>query len=202
MPWHAAGSYFEVCNCDAICPCRWQGGRKVTTGSTYGVCEFALSWQIAEGHFGDVPLDGLAVVLAGRYRDDEPGKPWRVCLYVDVRGDAAQRSALTEIFTGRAGGTAHRNYAKAIAEVYAVRPATIALDHRRRRWSMRADRYVSVRASEPVDAAQAITCGIPGHDQSGEEVCAEFMTIADPPLQAEVSGRCGFAARFDYRSDS
>jgi len=199
--WRVAGSYFEVCNCEAICPCRWQGGRKVTTGSSYGVCEFALSWHIADGRFDSLPLDGLAVVLAGRYRDDEAGKPWRVCLYVDARADATQQHALAEIFTGRAGGTAYRNYAKAIAEVYAIRPATIELEHRRRRWSIHAERYVSVRASEPVASAQAITCGIPGHDQPGEELRADRMTIDDPPLGIDVHGRCGFAARFNYRSD-
>ena len=199
--WRVAGSYFEVCNCDAICPCRWQGGRKVTSGSTYGVCEFALSWHIREGAFDDRPLDGLAVVLAGKYQDDEAGKPWRVCVYIDARADEAQQQALAEIFTGRAGGTPFRNYAKAIVDVYAIRPATIELDHRPRRWSIRADRYVSVRASEPVASAQAISCGIPGHDQPGEEVRAEIMTLDDPPLQVEVHGRCGFSSRFDYRSD-
>jgi hypothetical protein len=199
--WSVAGSYFEVCNCDAICPCRWQGGRKVTTGSTYGVCDFALSWHIREGRFDDVRLDGLAAVLAGSYRDDEAGKPWRVCIYVDARADAAQQRALADIFTGRAGGTAYRNYAKAIAEVYAVRPATIELDHRRRRWSIRADQYVTVRASTPVDSELAVTCGIPGHNQPGEEVRADLMRLEDPPLRTEVHGRCGFAGNFDYRSD-
>lgn len=200
-PWHVSGSYFEVCNCEAICPCRWQGGRKVTSGSTYGVCEFALSWRIVDGRFGDLPLDGLSVVLAGSYRDDEPQKPWRVCVYVDVRGDAAQQHALAEIFSGRAGGTARRNYAKAIAEVRAVRPARIELDHRRRRWSIFADDYVTVRASAPVECDLQVSCGIPGHDQPGEEVRAELMRIDDSPLRTEVHGRCGFASGFSYRSD-
>jgi hypothetical protein len=199
--WDVAGTYFEVCNCDAICPCRWRDGLKVTSGSTYGVCEFALSWHVERGRFGELSLDGLRAVLAGSYRDDEAGKPWRVCVYVDARGNAAQQRALADIFTGRARGTAHANYAKAIAEVYAVRAATIELDHRRRNWSIRADEYVTVRASEPVDSPQAITCGIPGHGQTGEEVRAEIMMVADPPLSTEVHGRCGFASRFAYRSD-
>ena len=50
--WRVAGSYFEACNCEAICPCRRQGGQKLTTGSTYGVCDFALSWSIANGRSG------------------------------------------------------------------------------------------------------------------------------------------------------
>ena len=48
MSWHIQGSYFEACNCEAICPCRridgTPGGR-----STHGVCMGVLSWLIADG---------------------------------------------------------------------------------------------------------------------------------------------------------
>jgi hypothetical protein len=27
LDWHVRGSYFEACNCEAICPCRSVGGR-------------------------------------------------------------------------------------------------------------------------------------------------------------------------------
>ena len=45
MSWRIRGTYFESCNCDAICPCRRidgvAGGR-----STHGVCMGVLSWLI------------------------------------------------------------------------------------------------------------------------------------------------------------
>jgi len=43
--WEVAGSYFEACNCDVICPCRSVGGRPGGR-STHGVCQFVLSWQV------------------------------------------------------------------------------------------------------------------------------------------------------------
>ena len=203
MPdWRVSGSYFEVCNCEAICPCRRQGGRKLTTGSTYGVCDFVLSWRIAKGRWDDLELSGLSVVLAGSYRDDEPRKPWRVCLYVDEQATPAQREALSKIFLGQAGGTPFSNFAKSIAEVYAIRPAKIALEHTPRRWFIRASDYVSVRATEPVPSALPVSCGIPGFDQPGEEVRAEQMCVDDAPLRWDVSGRCGFASTFDYKADA
>ena len=76
--WRVSGSYFEACNCEAICPCRRQGGQKLSTGSTDGVCSFALSWRVIDGRFGDMSLSGFDAVLAGSYRDDEEGKPWSV----------------------------------------------------------------------------------------------------------------------------
>ena len=175
---------------------------KLSTGSTYGVCDFALSWRITAGMCGKLQLSGLSVVLAGSYRDDEPGKPWRVCLYVDERGNAAQRAALTRIFLGRSGGTVLKNFAASIGEVYAVRPAAIDLEHSPRCWFMRADDHVVVRATRLVPCDREVSCGIPGHDHPGEEVLADLMKVDDGPLRWEISGRCGFVTDFDYESDS
>jgi hypothetical protein len=47
-PWRVSGSYFEACNCEAICPCRKTGGRPGGR-STYGICDFALSWLVTDG---------------------------------------------------------------------------------------------------------------------------------------------------------
>jgi len=89
-----------------------------------------------------------------------------------------------------------------IGEVYAIRPARIELDHAPRRWFMRADEYVMVRAMTPVPSEAAITCAIPGHDRPGEEVMCEVVRVEDEPLHWEVTGRCGYASSLDYRSDA
>ena len=195
--WRVTGSYFEACNCDAICPCRVVGDRPGGR-STYGVCQFALSWQIREGHADLDSLDGLAVVMAGWYDDDEPGSPWSVSLYVDDRADDAQHAALAAIFLGRAGGGTFDNFAAAISTVHAVRPASIELSHVPRRWSMSVKRYLTVTATEPVDAPGPVACGIPGLDRPGTEVVSDTLSVDDDPVRFEVHGRCGFATDFDY----
>src|SRR5262249_38732032 len=124
--WRVAGSYYEACNCDAICPCRMQNGRPGGR-SSYGVCEFALSWAILDGFAGGVTLSGLDVVMIGAYSDDEPHSPWRVALYVDERASSRQHQLLGDIFTGKAGGTVFRNFAAAIRDVHAIRPARIEI---------------------------------------------------------------------------
>ena len=200
--WSVSGSYFEACNCEAICPCRRQGGQKVSSGSTYGVCSFALSWLIVDGKFGETGLSGLSTVLAGEYRDDEDGKPWSVCLYIDDTATITQQQALADIFSGRAGGTALKNYAAAIGTVLSVKPGRIVLNHRPGHWSIRASDYVVVRGGTPVRSPLGpVSCGIPGHDHPGEEVRTELMRVADPPLGWSVIGRCGFATDFKYASD-
>ena len=109
MSWKIRGSYFESCNCDAICPCRRidgvPGGR-----STYGECLGVLSWVIDDGHADDVSLDGLKVALATRYHDDEAGSPWSFVMYVDARADTAQRDALEGIYTDSSAATHSRTF--------------------------------------------------------------------------------------------
>ena len=199
LVWAVAGSYFEVCNCEAICPCR-RVGEHAGGRSTYGICQFALSWQIRQGRANELPLDDLAVVMAGWYDDDEPGKPWQVILYVDERASHEQHDALSGIFTGRAGGTTLRNFAAAISTVHEIRRARIELSHVPRRWSIRADTYLTVHAEKPVDAPGPVACGIPGFDQPGQEVIAGTFRVNDAPLSWDVHGRCGFATNFAYSS--
>jgi hypothetical protein len=127
--WRVRGSYFEGCNCEAICPCRSVGGRPGGP-SSFGECFGALSWSIQHGHADGIDLSGLRAVLSIRYLDRvQPSTPWDVVLYVDAGADDEQRAALADIFLGRAGGTVARLYGPAIGEVYAIRPARITLEH-------------------------------------------------------------------------
>jgi DNA-binding NarL/FixJ family response regulator len=198
--WGVSGTYFEACNCEAICPCRKQGGMRMNTGSTYGVCDFALSWRIVKGAFAEVDLSDRFVVMAGSYRDDELNRPSRVILYVDERSDDEQFAALTDIFLGRAGGTTFQNFGARIGATYAVRRAAIELDHRPRRWFMRASTWVEVRAARTVPSELAVSCGIPGHDRPGNELIADAFRVHDGPLDFDLHGRCGFETHFEYSS--
>jgi hypothetical protein len=196
--WHIRGSYFESCNCDAICPCRRidgaSGGR-----STHGICTGVLSWVIEEGEAGS-DLAGLAVAMAIRYDDDEPGSPWTWILYLDEHATEEQQAALEAIFTGRLGGDAqtHFPWAWKDSELLAVRPVAIDVDHTRRRQRLRIRDHVTVRIRDRYAGNEAVTCVIPGHDREGEELVAEELVVADGPLAFDYSGTCGYASTFAY----
>ena len=199
MSWHVEGSYFESCNCDAICPCRRidgvGGGR-----STHGECLGVLSWLIEAGHAGGVVLDGLAVALAIRYHDDEPGSPWTFVVYLDARADEAQRQALEALYTGALGGDAlaHFPWAWKASTCVAVRPVEIEVSHEPRRQLLRIRDRVTVRIRERYAGLETVTCVIPGHEQPGEELLADELSVDDGPLRFEYTGNCGYSARFDY----
>jgi hypothetical protein len=197
--WRLEGTYLESCNCDAVCPCRRING--VTGGrSTHGICEGALSWHIAAGAAGGVPLDGLNVALACRYSDDEPGSPWSFLLFLDERADPAQREALAAIWTGRLGGSAldHFPWAWKESRLLGVRPARIELDHTPRRQWFRVGDSIRVRISGPVAGDATVTCVIPGHDRRGEELVAAELGVSDELLGFEYRGNCAYAADFTY----
>lgn len=198
--WDISGTYFEACNCHAICPCRQLGGRP-GTHPTYGVCQFALSWQILDGQADAENLAGRAAVMAGWYTDSAKEEtPWSVVLYVDKGATDEQYEALTAIFLGRAGGSTFTNYTQAIGEIHHVRRADISLDHTPRRWRIRAGTYVTVSASAPVDAGESVACGIPGLDHPGQEVVSDELVVDDAPLSWDLRERCGFATDFHYSS--
>jgi len=199
MSFRIAGHYLEVCNCEAICPCRRingvPGGR-----STYGECLGVLSWVIEDGHAGEVSLDGLKVALATRYHDDEAGSPWSFVMYVDADADEAQRGALEAIYTGRLGGDAltHFPWAWKDSNRVAVRSVEIEVSHEPRRQWLRIRDQVTVRIRDAWRGPETVTCVIPGHEQSGEELVADEVRVNDGPLRFELQGNCGYSARFDY----
>ncbi len=198
VPWRVAGSYFETCNCEAICPCRRSGAAKGGR-PMYENCDFALSWWIKQGNAGALDLSDLKVVLAGRWATT-PGDPWDVTLYLDERGDAAQRDALESVFLGRAGGHPAKAYGPNIVQVHAVKSASIELDHTPVRERIAVAPYLTVRTREPAQHDFTVSCGIPGHDHPGQELIIESFRLQDAPYDWDIRGKCGFATEFAYSS--
>jgi len=197
--WQIRGTYFESCNCDPICPCRridgTDGGR-----STHGVCAGVLSWLMEEGSVGEVDVGGLAVTLAVRYDDDEPGSPWSWILYLDERAGDEQAAALEAVFSGALGGDAltHFPWAWKESRFLGVRKVAIELDHTRRREWLRIRDHVTVRIRDRYPGDAAVSCVIPGHDRAGDELIADELRVDDESLSFEYSGVCGYETTFAY----
>jgi hypothetical protein len=197
--WRIAGDYFESCNCEAICPCRTVGA--VPGGrSTYGICFGVLSWLVREGHADGVDLSGLAAAFTIRYSDDEPGSPWSFVVHVDERGSEEQRDALAAILTGRLGGEAvlRLPWVRKPSEELAVRPSPIDLRFGSDGYELRVGRAIELTATRPVETAERVSCGIPGHHIAGAEYYADRLAVADEPFEWELSGNCAFVSTFEY----
>jgi hypothetical protein len=102
--WNITGELVLSCNCTVFCPCVLSLGQHPPTE---GFCQMWVGVRIDQGRFGSVGLDGANLGLMF----DVPGPVargnWSAALFVDKKASAAAVKALTEIFTGRAGGPPH-----------------------------------------------------------------------------------------------
>lgn len=194
------GSYFESCNCEAICPCRMVGGVKGGR-STYGVCYGALSWLIDEGLVGEVAVSGLAVALVMRY-DDEPGSPWTLALHVDERGSQEQQNAPADVFLGRLSGP-HVDtlpWIRKARHLIDVCPSAVELMPEGDGYRLRVGDMVRLRATMRVADQDAVSCIVSGYERIGTELYADELVVDDGPFAWELFGNCAFAADFEYSS--
>jgi hypothetical protein len=202
VTYTVAGSYFESCNCDPICPCRMvdgvPGGR-----STHGVCFGTLAWRVEDGRIGDVGVSGLGAALVIRYDDDEEGSPWTIVLHVDASGEARQRAALADVFLGRLGGpkVGVLPWVRKASHLVDVRSSTIELVPEGDGYRLRVGDAVRLRATRRVPFDAVVRCGIPGYDEPGRELVADELTVRDDPFAWELTENCAFASRFAYAAD-
>ena len=96
--WNVSGEYVETCNCSVPCQCLW------SEPPDDGTCTAAVFWNITEGAYGDVALDGLTAGLLVREDGVLLEGGWDVVLVLDEAADEEQTAALEDIFLGRAGG--------------------------------------------------------------------------------------------------
>jgi hypothetical protein len=196
--WKVVGSYFESCSCEAACPCVF------TSAPTDGKCALLLAFHIDEGSLGDVNLADLNTAIAIECPGHMLQEKWKLALYLDERADERQRDALTQIFSGQAGGHL-ATLGPLIGEVLGVKTARIEYHAEGRRRSMRLG-----------EIAEAEIEGLPGAD-GGEVPLANlpFRVVPDVALIAakstrvrfddyglhwEFSNKNGFYAPFTYQS--
>jgi len=192
LAYRVRGSYFESCNCEAICPCR-KIGSTLGGRSTYGECYGVLSWAIESGSVDGIEVGGLSVALVYRYDDDEPDSPWSLVLHVDEDADRKQAAALKWLFLD---GLHRLPWIRKARHLIGVRDSRIEIDGT----AIAIGTVVAVRASQRFETDLPVACGVPGYDRMGYEMIADELRLADDPFQWELRGNCAFASDFDYAS--
>jgi len=194
--WHIAGSYYESCNCNAVCPCRRSSGNKGGR-STFRLCQFLLSWHVNSGHANDVDLSGRGIAMAGFYDNEVEGGPWTVSLYIDHQASDPAFHALSDIFLGNRGGNIL--FVQNIVDVLAIRRAEMELDHQKNHERISIREFAESETKAIAEDSGTVSCGIPGHDHPGIESISSSLVTDDKLFWAYV-GRCGFATDFEYHS--
>jgi len=146
--WKIRGELILSCNCDVFCPCVIALGK---AKPTYGVCHTWWGLHIDEGNAGDESLDDLNVgVLMDIPGPLAEGK-WSVGLYIDERAGDAAAQALTEILSGKAGGTTGW-FSIMVSEFLGVKRVPIEFKHVGKGWSFKIPKIID-GAIEPIEGA-------------------------------------------------
>jgi hypothetical protein len=194
--WKLKGSYFETCNCEAACPCNFLGP------PTDGNCTVLVGWHIDEGSFGATKLDGLNVALVAHSPGHMLKTKWKVALYVDNRASKEQADALSQIYSGKAGGLM-KEIAGFIGEFAGMRSVPIEFRADGRKRSIRVGDLAAadIQAIEGADGGEATLHNPPLNLAPGEPLVvarSERYRFADYGMSAEVSNKNGFYAPFSY----
>ena len=195
--WNLDGTYIEACNCEAVCPCIF------TSPPTDGDCTAVDGWHIDSGSFGDVTLDGLNVVLMIYSPGHMLQTKWKVALYVDERATEAQTDALTQIYTGQAGGL-FEVLGGFVGEVLGVKSVAIDIRREGRDGSLQiagvAD--VEIEAIEGLDGAEVTVRDQPINLSPGHPLVvarSKHANFRDHGFQWEISGKSSLLADFSYQ---
>jgi hypothetical protein len=155
--WKLTGTYFEACNCDVACPCTF------LSAPTSGECNALAGWHIENGDFANINLSGLNVALALHAPGHMLEVKWLAALYFDETASDEQKNALTQIFTGQAGGHM-ANLVPLIGEVLGISSVPIEYETNGKQRRLK----IAELAETEIEAIQ---------DQSGADV-----TINNAPL--------------------
>jgi hypothetical protein len=96
--WTMKGVLIIACNCEYGCPCNVNGR------PTLGKCEGGWTWQIEQGKYGELRLDGLNMGLYANWPAAIHEGNGVATTLIDDRADPSQRDALSALVEGRAAG--------------------------------------------------------------------------------------------------
>jgi hypothetical protein len=60
--WTVCGDWFDVCRCNVPCPCVF------AQVPTYDDCNGIMAYNISKGRYGEIPLDGLNVLILDSFK--------------------------------------------------------------------------------------------------------------------------------------
>ncbi|MFL5869957.1 MAG: DUF1326 domain-containing protein [Solirubrobacterales bacterium] len=121
-PWRLTGHHAGSCNCDWACPCQFNAL------PTHDYCEALLAWEVDEGNFGDVSLDGVRFGFAVHWPGAIHEGNGVAQPMVDDRASDEQRDAILAITSGQHGGTFFEIISAVVSEVREPMAAPIELD--------------------------------------------------------------------------
>jgi hypothetical protein len=100
MSWNLAGSYFETCSCDVVCPCT----ASLSLGATKDRCNVVLVFNVKSGEVDGTDVSGLTVAAVADTPKVMSEGNWRLGVVIDAAASDEQAEKLGTVFSGAVGG--------------------------------------------------------------------------------------------------
>ena len=100
MSWKIAGSYFETCSCDVVCPCT----ASLSLGATHDYCRVVLVFNVKDGEVEGVDVSGLTVAAVADTPKVMTDGNWRLGVFIDAAASDEQAEMLGVCSLGRSAG--------------------------------------------------------------------------------------------------
>src|SRR2546421_9738685 len=100
MSWKIAGSYFETCSCDVVCPCT----ASLALGATNDYCRVVLVFSVKDGEVEGTDVSGLKVAAVADTPKVMSHGNWRLGVFIDSAASDEQAEKLGGVFSGALGG--------------------------------------------------------------------------------------------------
>ena len=92
--WSVKGEYMEACSCDFLCPCV---PKNLTTPATHDFCKVALAFDIRQGTYGSVSMDGVRFVMFAQSKSIMGTGDWIGGVVIDSGASDEQAAAVGAI---------------------------------------------------------------------------------------------------------
>jgi hypothetical protein len=202
VDWRISGVELVTCNCDYGCPCQFNAL------PTRGNCRAAAAYRIDQGHFGDVPLDGVAFVGLFAWPKAIHEGHGEAMLIVDEQASEAQRRAVHTIFRGEEtepGATIFDVFSNVIDTYHEplYGPIEVELDPERRIGRFAVPGLVEGH-SEPIrnpvtGAEHRARVTLPhGFEYHEAEYASSTTRTSDGPIELDWQGRHAHFARLEW----
>lgn len=188
-----------ACNCRHGCNCQFAGY------PNEGFCEFLFSFEIDDGHYGDVDLGGLGFVLALSYPGAIHEGGGRGVLFVDESASDEQADALKTILTGEAGGMPWEALGPTLASLQGPIRAPVEIERDGRHSSVRVPGVLEMKLTplkNPVtDEPNEVNIVYPKGGfmwDEGEIATTDVMRFSYDGFEFEHPGRYAETAEVEY----
>lgn len=198
--YELSGTFLEVCDCYALCPC-W-----LDRPPDDGECTGVFGWDVEAGTIDGVDVAGCRVASVSYHVGPRHHAQQRVVLFVDAAASDDQLRVLTDAFVGRLGGPLGELFGL-LGELVDVRRADIAIERppggvrlsvgSRVRAAARSILGPSGRPAEIADGALSLSLGTPA---TIGETTSYRVDLPGVGIDVDVRGRSATSGHFAYHA--